>query len=166
MDRPRDPESPLSVRRIAWVASALLAILVFIAVDRLWLRAQDGIEIADFVTADVQRGALSIEVQGAGALEPVSERWITAAVQGTVEKVLLRAGQEVARGGEIVRLANPQFRRQLTQARLALAEIEADHRRHAADATDRGLAAEARLLEVQADRDEQETPPGGAGGAA
>ena len=156
MDRPRDAESPLSVRRIVWVASALLAILVFIAVDRLWLRAQDGIELADFVTADVQRGALSIEVQGAGALEPVSERWITAAVQGTVEEVLVRAGQEVARGGEIVRLANPQFRRQLTQARLALAEIEADHRRHAADATDRGLAAEARLLEVQADRDEQE----------
>ena len=156
MDRPRDAESPLSVRRIVWVTSALLAILVFIAVDRLWLRAQDGIELADFVTADVQRGALSIEVQGAGALEPVSERWITAAVQGTVEEVLVRAGQEVARGGEIVRLANPQFRRQLAQARLALAEIEADHRRHAADATDRGLAAEARLLEVQADRDEQE----------
>ena len=101
MDRPRDAESPLSVRRIVWVASALLAILVFIAVDRLWLRAQDGIELADFVTADVQRGALSIEVQGAGALEPVSERWITAAVQGTVEEVLVRAGQEVARGGEI-----------------------------------------------------------------
>ena len=155
MDRPREAEPPWSFRRMRWVALAIVGILAFIALDRFWLRAGAGIELADFLIAEVRRGALSIEVQGAGALEPVSERWVTVAVEGTVEQVLARPGQKLARGDGIVRLANPQVRRRLGQARLALAEMRADDRRHAADVTNRRLAAEARLLEVRAGHDEQ-----------
>ncbi len=156
MDRPRQEGASSSIRRIAWVTLAIVAILAFIAVDRWWLRAADGVELADFVTADVQRGALSIEVQGAGSLEAVAERWIATEIQGVVEEVFVRPGQKVAHSDKIVRLANPLVRRRLAQARLALAEIEADHRSHGASVTDRSLAAEARMLDVQADYDEQQ----------
>ena len=156
MDRPREVGAVLSVGRIARVAVGLVVIVVLIAIDRWWLRSAPGVDLADFLTADVRRGELLVEVQGAGALEPVSERWITAAVQGTVEEVMARPGRKLARGDKVVRLANPQVRRRLAQARLALAEAEADHRSHGANVTDRILAAEARLLDAQSDFDEQE----------
>ena len=156
MDRPRKAESPWSVRRMAWVSTVALAIIAAMAADRFWLRAQERIDLADFVTADVRRGTLLIEVQGAGVLEPVSELWLTAVVQGTVEEVLARPGAKLGAGDPIVRFANPGIRRELVQARLMLAELEADDRRHAAEATDRRLAAEARLLDAMANRDEQE----------
>lgn len=156
MDRLRVAESPWSVRRLAWVAVACLVILAAIVADRFWLRAPDGIDLAEFVIADVRRGSLLIEVQGAGVLEPVSERWMTAVIQGTVEEVLARPGARVARGDSIVRFANPQIRRELAQTRLALSEVEAENRRLAADVTERRLAAEARLLDANANQAEQE----------
>lgn len=156
MDRPRKAASRWSVRRVAWVSTAALAIIAAIGADRFWLRAQEGVDLADFVTADVRRGTLLVEVQGAGVLEPVSERWLTAVVPGTVEEVLARPGAKLGAGDPIVRFANPTVRRELVQARLVLAELEADDRRHAAEVTDRRLAAEARLLDANAQRHEQE----------
>ena len=156
MDRPRVVGPLSSVRRVVWIATALAAIGAFVAADRLWLRTDGAVDLADFATAGVQRGTLAIEVQGAGALEPVSERWITAEVQGTVQDVLVLPGGKVAAGDMIVRLANPQVRRRVAQARLSLAESEADRRSHRASATERRLAAEARVLDAQADHDEQD----------
>ena len=156
MDRPRGAGPPLSVRRVGWIALALAAIGAFVAADRLWLRADGTIDLGDFATAEVRRGALAVEVQGVGALEPVSERWITAEVQGTVQEVLVLPGEKVEPGEAIVRLANPQVRRRVAQAGLALAESEADRRSHRAAVTERRLAAEARILDAQADHDEQE----------
>ena len=156
MDRPREAPPLLSIRRVSWIALGVAAILGLVVADQLWLRAPAGIEIADFLTAEVRRGPLSVDVQGAGGLEPASERWISAQVDGTVEEVFVRPGKEVAGGDEILQLANPQVRRRVGQAKLALAEVEADHRSHLANVTDRELAAQARLLDAQADYDEQQ----------
>ena len=156
MDVPRETPPLLSARRVSWIALGVAAILGLVVADQLWLRAPPGLELADFLTAEVRRGPLSIDVQGAGGLEPASERWISAQVDGIVEEIFSRPGTEVASGDTILRLANPQVRRRVGQARLALAEVEADHRSHRANVTDRQLAAEARLLDAQADYDEQQ----------
>ena len=150
MDRPRDAKSGAMARRMAWLAAGVVVIAAFVVVDHYWLRQTEGLELAGVMTAQVQRGPLAIAVQGAGTLEPASERWITSRVGGVVEDILVRPGQEVATGAVIVGLVNPQLRQAAVQARLSLAETEAEHRRQLATITDRRLAGEARVLDAEA----------------
>ena len=154
MDSVREPDRSRWLRPAAWASGAAVLIAAFIAADRLLLRPGVGIELADYMTADVRRGALAIEVQGAGALEPVSERWITAEVAGVVQRILAEPGHRLAAGDPVVALVNPQLRQAADQARLSLAEAQADQQRHRANLTDRRLTGEARLLAAQAAYDE------------
>ena len=133
-----------------------MAILVFVVVDRLWLRPQTGVDLEDYVIATVERGALAIEVQGAGELEPVNERLIASEVAGTVERIYVRAGERIEVGDEIVRLINPQIRQGVVAARLQVAEARADHQRRLAELTDRRLSGEANILAKQAVYEESE----------
>ena len=150
MDRPREGDPRRRYRQVAWLSLAVVVIVAFIVVDRNWLRPGAGIELDDFMTATVQRGTLPIEVQGAGELEAVNERWIAAEIPGAVERIFARAGEKVAVGDRIVGLINPQVRQSALAARLQLAEANADHRRRLADFTDRRLAGEAEILNKQA----------------
>ena len=156
MDRPREGDPRKLVRQIAWAAVAVVAIVLFIVIDRVWLRPESAAAATDVTTAKVERGTLAIEVQGAGELEPVNERWIASEVGGSVERILARAGESVAAGDGIARLINPQIRQAAVAARLQLAEAAADHRRRLAEFTDRRLAGEAQILTRQADLEELE----------
>ena len=156
MDTPREGASRRLHRRAMWVGVAVLAILVFVVVDRLWLRPQTGVDLEDYVIATVERGALAIEVQGAGELEPVNERLIASEVAGTVERIYVRAGERIEVGDEIVRLINPQIRQGVVAARLQVAEARADHQRRLAELTDRRLSGEANILAKQAVYEESE----------
>lgn len=150
MDKPREGDPRRLRRQIAWAASAVAVVVAFIVVDRIWLRPGAGIDLDEFMTAEVERGALPIEVQGAGELEPVNERWIAAEVPGAVERIFVRAGEEVAEGDPIVSLINPQIGQSAVAARLQLAEARAEHQRRLAEFTDRRLAGEAQILSKQA----------------
>ena len=154
MDRPRPSSARNLIRGLAWGAAALAAIILFAVADRLWLRAAEGLERADIMVATVERGRLPIDVQGAGALAPASERWIASRVPGAVQEILVRPGQQVTAGTTVARLVNPQLEQAAVRARLALAEANAEHRRRLSDFTDRRLAAEARVLDRQASYDE------------
>ena len=154
MDRPRPSSARNLIRGLAWGAVALVAIVLFAVADRFWLRAAEGLERADIMVATVERGRLPIDVQGAGALAPASERWIASRVPGAVQEILVRPGQQVTAGTTVARLVNPQLEQAVVRARLALAEANAEHRRKLSDFTDRRLAAEARVLDRQASYDE------------
>ena len=154
MDRPRPSSARNLIRGLAWGAAALAAIILFAVADRFWLRAAEGLERADIMVATVERGRLPIDVQGAGALVPASERWIASRVPGAVQEILVRPGQQVTAGTTVARLVNPQLEQAVVRARLALAEANAEHRRRLSDFTDRRLAAEARVLDRQASYDE------------
>ena len=154
MDRPRPASSRNRIRGAIWGGAAVAAIALFIVADRFWLRAAEGLERADILIATVERGRLPIDVQGAGALAPASERWIASRVSGTVQEVLVRPGQQVTAGTTVVRLVNPQLEQAVVRARLDLTQANAEHRRQLSDFTDRRLAAQARLLDKQASYDE------------
>ena len=145
MDKPREGDPRRRYRHVAWGAVAVAVIAGFVVADRLWLRPGAGIELDEFMTAAVERGTLSIEVQGAGELEPVNERLIASETPGAVDRIFARAGEQVALGDRIVGLMNPQVRQGVVAARLQLAEANADHRRRLADFTDRRLAGEAQI---------------------
>lgn len=150
MDKPREGDPRRLRRQIVWAALAMAIIVAFIVVDRVWLRPGAGIDLDEFMTAMVERGALPIEVQGAGELEPIHERWIASEIAGAVERIFVRAGEEVAEGDRIVSLINPQVGQSAVAARLQLAEARAEHQRRLAEFTDRRLAGEAQILNKQA----------------
>ena len=156
MDRPREGDPRRRIRQIGWGALAAAAIVAFVIADRVWFRAGPGVAAEDLTTAAVERGTLAIEVQGAGELEPVNERWIASEIAGAVERILIRAGESVEAGDGIARLINPQIRQSANAARLELAEANAEHRRRLAEFTDRRLAGEAQVLGRQADLEEVE----------
>ena len=154
MDRQRERDAGRTVRRVVWLTLAIMAIVAFIVIDRVWLRSFSAIDLADFMTAKVERGTFQVEVRGAGVLEPIFERWVTARVEGTVEEIFARVGQEVDADAVIVSLVNPELHQAVASARLSLIETNADHRRRLAELTDRRLEGEARLLDQQATLDE------------
>ena len=100
------------------------------------------------------RGDFAVEVQGAGVLQPVLERWIATEVSGTVDEILAHPGESVRVGNRILTLTNPQLRQQLARANLELIEARAQHRNALSTFTDRRLAAEGRLLDATMTRDE------------
>ena len=155
MDRPRPPDSSKMLRHVAWVALAVLAILAFVLIDRFWLRPAPGVRLADVVTGVVRRGGLAIEVQGAGVLAPVSERWITSRASGTVERLFAQPGQVLRAGDAVAGLVNPQLRQAVARERLQLAEAKAARQRDASGFVTRRLNAEEQLMNAQAAYEEQ-----------
>lgn len=154
MDRLREPDRRKLVRRALWLTVAIVAIGGGTLIDRIWLRPSAGIDFADLVTAKVERGTFRVQIQGAGVLEPEFERWVTARVEGTVEQISARVGQEITAGTTLVNLVNPELEQAAAASRLSLIEANADHRRQLAELTDRRLAGEARLLEQRANHEE------------
>ena len=154
MDRPRPRDVSRTKRQIRWAVFAALAIAALVFVDRLWLRPSGAVDMSDFIVATVARGHYAVEVQGAGVLEPVLERWIASEVSGTVDEIFAHPGDSVRAGNRILTLTNPQLRQLLGRANLELIEARAQHRNALSTFTDRRLAAEARLLDATMMHDE------------
>jgi HlyD family secretion protein len=123
----------------------------------------------------VKRGAIVVQVRGLGTLVPEDTRWIPAATDGRVERILLHPGDRVGPDSIILELSNPQVEQEVVDAKLALqsqaaaldnlraqlqgdlltaqaqaASLEADHElaRMDAEANDR-LAQEQLVSELQ-----------------
>ena len=67
----------------------------------------------------VTRGDLLRRVRGTGTLVPRDQRWIAAAAEGRVERVLVRPGAEVAADTVLVELSNPELQQLAEEASLA-----------------------------------------------
>lgn len=74
----------------------------------------------------VKRGKFTVSVRGTGVLVPENVRWLSANVEGTVVKRLIRAGHVVEKGDLIVELSNPQLIQQLAEAKWELEALEAE----------------------------------------
>ena len=153
MDRPRAPDLSRTVRHVVIGCCCAVGIGGFLAIDHYWFRAV-GVDLADTVTATVERGALPIEVSGTGMLKPVAERWVSTRVGGTVEEVLVRVGERVRAGAVVARLDNPQLNEAAVQARLALAEAKARYRREGVNVVQQRLDGEARIMDARSNYDE------------
>jgi len=68
----------------------------------------------------VKRGEFVRRVRGAGVLVPRDQRWIAAASEGRVERVLVRPGVTVTADTVLVELSNPELEPLADEARWAL----------------------------------------------
>ncbi|MCJ8269156.1 MAG: biotin/lipoyl-binding protein, partial [Psychrosphaera sp.] len=58
---------------------------------------------------EVKRGDFSISVRGTGVLVPDNIQWLSANVDASVERVIVKPGKIVKKGDLIAELSNPQL---------------------------------------------------------
>jgi HlyD family secretion protein len=126
MDIPRPSNARQKrIRRIAYGAFALLAVLLItLGLSRL-KPAAPGVERATLWVDTVKRGPLLREVRGSGTLVPQDIRWVPATTQGRVERILLHPGTAVTADSVILELVNPQLDQELQDADLKVQAAEA-----------------------------------------
>jgi len=149
MDRPRTDIDRRRRKRQLLVGVALFAVasagLALATLDPL-APTVDGKVL--FI-GTVERGEFVRRVRGAGVLVPRDQRWIAAASEGRVERVLMRPGVTVTAETVLVELSNPELEPLADEARWALdagrAELAALRIRLESDVLDqRARIAEAR----------------------
>jgi HlyD family secretion protein len=128
IQRPASVARKKKVKQISFAVAGLVAIgLVSVFLARL-KPAAPTVERATVWVDTVKRGAMLRQVRGLGTLVPVDEarRWIPAATQGRVERIVLRPGATVTPTTVVLELDDPQARQLLDEALQQLAAAEAD----------------------------------------
>jgi HlyD family secretion protein len=129
VDIPRpDQRRKKRVRQALWAAAGLTAILLItVGVSRL-KPAAPSVDRATVWVDTVKRGPMLRQVRGTGTLVPEDIRWIPAATDGRVERILLRPGAVVDPETVILELSNPELTQTVLEAELqlnaALAQLE------------------------------------------
>jgi len=75
----------------------------------------------------VKRGSLLRQVRGMGTLVPEDIRWIAAAHEGRVERILVLPGKEVKAGTVLLELTNPEMELEAFRAEWQLKSAEASY---------------------------------------
>jgi HlyD family secretion protein len=99
----------------------------------------------------VKRGSMVRQVRGTGTLVPEVVRWIPAATEARVEKILLRPGSVVKADTVILELSNPEVERSARDAELQLGFAVAELRKREIELQSAILAQEAVAVGVDAD---------------
>src|SRR6202162_506446 len=127
MDVPRGKEVARRklIRRIVYIALLVAAIpLITLGLSRL-KPAAPSVDRATVWIDTVKRGPLLREVRGLGTLVPEDIRWIPAATQGQVERILLYPGTPVKAESVILELVNPQLDQEYQDAALKVEAADA-----------------------------------------
>ncbi|MEZ5285239.1 MAG: HlyD family efflux transporter periplasmic adaptor subunit [Vicinamibacterales bacterium] len=128
IQRPASVARKKKVRQVALAVAGLIAVgLVSVVLARL-KPAAPTVERATVWVDTVKRGAMLRQVRGLGTLVPVDEarRWIPAATQGRVERIVLRPGAEVTPDTVVLELSDPTAQQLLSDAEQQLKAAEAD----------------------------------------
>jgi HlyD family secretion protein len=122
--RPRNRRTE-RIRRAAYVVGAV-AVLggASVGVSRL-KPAAPTVEAATLWPDTVKRGPMIRQVRGLGTLVPEDLRWVSAASQGRVERILLRPGTAVTPDTVLIELSNPQLEQEVEEAKLKMQAAEA-----------------------------------------
>jgi HlyD family secretion protein len=128
IQRPASVARKKKLKQMAFAVAGLLAVgLVSVVLARL-KPAAPTVERATVWVDTVKRGAMLRQVRGLGTLVPVDEarRWIPAATQGRVERIVLRPGATVTPDTVVLELDDPTARQLLDEALQQFAGAEAD----------------------------------------
>ena len=93
-----------------------LALVLIIAGVLLWQLRQSGTATTSTATATVTKGSLSVSVTGSGPAQAVQSRVMSFSVSGTVDAVLVKAGDVVKAGQPLARLDARALTLQVQQA--------------------------------------------------
>ncbi len=127
MDVPRPDVARKKKKRrlIIGGASVLALVLITVAVSRLKPAAMSVDRAAVWIDT-VKRGPMLRQVRGLGTLVPEDIRWIAAAKDGRVEKIVVRPGAHIEPDTLIVELSSPDLQQAALDAELKSKGAEAE----------------------------------------
>ncbi len=164
IQRPASVARNKKIRRIIIGVVALAVIgLITIGLSRL-KPAAPTVEKATIWPDTVRRGSMVRQVRGLGTLVPEDIRWIPAATEGRVERIIVHPGAVVAADTVLLELTNPTQAQALFEAEQQLKAAEAllsstrvrvENEVLAQEASATGIAADTRQARLQAEADAQ-----------
>ena len=151
MDRPRiiSPHCK-RIRQLAYAGGALALLLVTLGLSRL-KPAAPSVDRSGVLIDAVKRGPMLREVRGLGTLVPEDVRWIPAAAEGRVERILIYPGSMVKADSVILELSNPELELQALDAESQARQAEAQYTELKVRLQSQALDQKAAAARVQAD---------------
>lgn len=104
--------------------TAFAALAIFVATLE---PASPSVERAALYIDDVERGEMLLQVRGPGVLVPREIRWIAAASEARVDRVLVKPGAVVEPDTVLVEMSNPELAQLVAEAHAAVSAAEADY---------------------------------------
>jgi HlyD family secretion protein len=139
------------MRRIAYGAASLVAVLLItLGLSRL-KPAAPSVDRGTLVIDTVKRGGMLRQVRGLGTLVPEDFRWIPAATDGRVERIVVLPGSMVTADTVILELSNPELEMQALDAESQVRAAEAAYTELKVRLESQHLDQEAAAASVQAD---------------
>jgi HlyD family secretion protein len=108
----------------AGAAAVVLALVIFLTMLE---PAAPSVERAALYIDTVERGEMLLQVRGPGVLVPSEIRWIAAASEARVDRVLVKPGAQVTEDTVLVEMSNPELEQQVFEVRAELTAAEADY---------------------------------------
>src|SRR5690606_12370093 len=108
----------------AGAAAVVLALVIFLAMLE---PAAPSVERAALYIDTVERGEMLLQVRGPGVLVPSEVRWIAAASEARVDRVLVKPGAVGVPDTVLVERSNPELAQQVAEARAAVSAAQADY---------------------------------------
>lgn len=155
MDKPRVGNlERIRRRRILIAAAAAVVIaLITIAIARL-PKAAPSVEKETLYIDQVKRGPMLREVRGPGTLVPVEVRWISAQVEGRVERIPNLPGIPVTEDTILLELSNPELEQNAAEAEAQLRTAEAEFQNLRATLEGQLLAQQSELARARSESSE------------
>lgn len=108
----------------AIAATVVVALGIFVATLE---PAAPSVERAALYIDTVERGDMLLQVRGPGTLVPREIRWVAAASEARVDRVLVKPGAAVKPDTVLVEMSNPELAQQVGEAHAAVTAAEADY---------------------------------------
>ncbi len=141
-------------RRVVYASIAVVAvILTTFAFARLDPAAPPA-DSQTMVIETVQRGPLTRAVRGSGVLVPENIRWIAAATEGRVERVVVQPGTAVTADSIIIELSDPQQQQSGRDAEWQLRAAEAAYQAATAELESERLDREGATARLRAEAEQ------------
>jgi len=151
MDIVRNPESTKKYRRWAGIAAVVLAlILATVAFARLE-PAAPGVDRATLVIDEVKSGPFTRAIRANGTLVPENIRWIAAATDARVERIVVQPGTVVSADTVIIELSDPQQQQSASDATWQVRAAEAAYEAARAELESEKLDREATAASLRAE---------------
>ena len=116
-------------RRLLWPGLALVAVLLGAGISTLWgQRVERRVRAAHVQLGTVSLGPLREELRAPGSLQLRDPQWLTAPMEGRIERLSVQPGQAVKAGDSLLKLSNPAQEQRVLDARWQHEQAEAECR--------------------------------------
>lgn len=155
MDIPRSGQAQKRrIRRTAFIVAGLAVVLLITVFLRRLEPAAPTVAAETLLIDQVKRGEMLRQVRGPGTLVPVDVRWISAPVEGRVERIPALPGVTVKEDTVLLEMTDPTVEQNALEAESQLKAAQADHDNLKAKLESDLLAQQASVTSAQSASDQ------------